>query len=422
MKIKNDYKPLVLISLLMLFALAATIPGIGLLIESTKIDNFPEIEVRLSAWNAEGLPLVDLDKNNFIIRENDGAAITPDEVRVDRNAPLAVALVLDISGSMVGQPLEDAKIAAARFLDRLTPGDQAALIAFSDNVDLDPSVLNPEREIGFTSNLTPVFDMIESLEAQGGTHLYNAVQKAVSLTQDQTYGHRAILILSDGVNEPTNVGDPDGPIQYAKESNLPIYVIGLGRLIDEPYLRRLTGETGGVLRLAPRSSELAQTFDDMASLLKTQYILTYTSGITSGADSLDLSIELNEVGSQAISNFIIENIPALPTSIPTEVPTEQPTPTPVPTEEPNPTATLVPIENPTNRSMISEIFANLPLYVWFLLLSVLSLMVVFIARIVRKSPEPLGKCARCGYTMPADAGSCPQCGESRQIKILDQNR
>jgi hypothetical protein len=62
------------------------------------------------------------------------------------------------------------------FLDRLTPGDQAALIAFSDSVNPDPSELNPEREVGFTSNLTPVYDMIENLQAQGGTHLYNAVK------------------------------------------------------------------------------------------------------------------------------------------------------------------------------------------------------------------------------------------------------
>jgi hypothetical protein len=64
-----------------------------------------------------------------------------------------------------------------------------------------------------------------------------------------------------------------------------------------------------VLRLAPRSSELAQTFDDMAALLKTQYILTYTSGITSGADSLDLSIELNALGSQATDNIIVGEHP-----------------------------------------------------------------------------------------------------------------
>lgn len=38
-------------------------------------------------------------------------------------------LVIDISGSMKGAPLSAAKIAAARFLDRLSPGDGVALIA-----------------------------------------------------------------------------------------------------------------------------------------------------------------------------------------------------------------------------------------------------------------------------------------------------
>lgn len=422
MRVKHHSKLLVLISLLMLFSLAATLPGIGLLIESTAIDNFPEVEVRLGAWNEEGLPLVDLTEANFFIRENDHEPISPDAVLMDRNAPLAVTLVLDISGSMIGQPLEDAKIAAARFLDRLTPGDQAALIAFSDNVDPDPSVLDPEREMDFTSNLTPVYDMIEGLQAQGQTNLYNAVQKAVNLTSQHPYSHRAILVLSDGVNEPADVGDPDKPIQLAQENNLPVYVIGLGRFIDEPYLRRLTAETGGVLRLAPRSSELAQTFDDMAALLKTQYVLTYTSGITEGADRIDLSIELNALGSQLTSNIIVENIPLLPTPVPTDVPTQAPTstsiPTSTPTEVPQPTETPFPIENPTT---ISDVFANLPWYGWVIGLSIFATIIFFVMRIIRKRPQTLGKCARCGFTLPMDADSCPQCGESRQIQIHNQS-
>jgi hypothetical protein len=418
--VKNHSKQLLLLSLLMLFTLAASTPGIGLLIESTSTDQFPEVEVRLSAWNAEGLPLVDLGKEDFIIRENQGAPITPDGVQVDKNAPLAVALVFDISGSMMGQPLADAKIAAARFLDRLTPGDQAALIAFSDSVDLDPSVLNPERELGFTSNLTPVYDLIEGLQAQGGTHLYNAVQKAVSLTRDHPSGHRAIIVLSDGVNEPADVGDPDGPIQLAKESNLPIYVIGLGRLIDEPYLRRMTAETGGVLRLAPRSSELAETFDDMAALLKTQYILTYTSAVTSGAETLDLSIQLTNMGAQATSGIMLENVPPLPTPIPTEAPTEKPNPTSTPTKEPQPTATLIPIDPPTDQSALSKFITDMPFYGWVILVVFFVLIVGIIARLLRRKPKSLERCARCGFALPEDAGSCPQCGESRHINIKNQ--
>jgi uncharacterized protein YegL len=420
---KNTYYfPVILVACLSLLTLAASVPTIGFLIESISTQDFPTIEVRLSAWNAGGLPLAELEKNNFQISENGGTHFSPDEVLVDKNAPLSVILVLDISGSMIGQPLVDAKVAAARFLDRLTPGDQVALIAFSDSVNPDPSELNPDREVGFTSNLTPVYDLVENLPAEGGTHLYNAVTKAVRLAYDHPAGHRAVLVVSDGVNDPADVGDPQAPIQLAKDSNIPIFVIGLGYSLDEPYLRRLTAETGGVLRLTPRSSELAQTFDDMAALLKTQYVLTYTSGITSGADSLDLSIELNALGSQATDNIIVVNIPPLPTPMPTDLPTEPPTPTATPTEIPEPTNTPSALESTDDDpgSLVSKFVRDMPVLGWGVLLLGIAGASILLIRVTKRKPVTLEKCARCGFTLPENASVCPQCGESRQIKFPDQ--
>ena len=422
MKVNHLNQFVVIILVLLFFSLAASTPGLGLLIESTTTSTFPQVEVSLSAWNSEGLPLSDLGKANFLVQENGGIPFAPDEVCMDRDAPLSVALVLDISGSMQGQPLADAKVAAARFLDRLSPGDQAALIAFSDNVDPDPLGLNPERELAFTSNLTPVYDLVESLQAQGGTHLYNAVQKAVAMTQALPSGHRAVLVLSDGVNEPADVGDPEAPISLAKENGIPIYVIGLGNKIDEPYLRRLGSETGGLFRLAPRSSELAQTFDDMAALLKTQYTLVYTSKALSGAESIDLSITLKVAGAAVTAETVLKNIPALQTATPEPTATEIPvfpTATTAPTEN---LATLLPVVTPEPPTGLVGFLLALPLYAWLLLTALVVLCAFLLIRLIRRRPKTIEKCAKCGYILAENANACPQCGEIRHISVSKKSK
>lgn len=413
MKSKFKCKLLVFIPFLLLFSLAASTPGVGLLLESANSTDFPKVQVRLSAWDAEGLPLQNLAETDFNIRENGGAAFPPDSVRVDKDAPLSVVLVLDVSGSMLGQPITDAKVAAARFLDRLSAGDQAALIAFSDQVNPDPMQLNPQRELGFRSNFATIYDLIEGLQAQGATHLYNAIAKSVAMTQSLPSGHRAVLVLSDGVNEPADVGSPDDPINMAIDANLPIFVIGLGNRIDEPYLRRLTSETGGVLRLAPSSSELAQTFEDMAALLKTQYTLVYTSQITNGARSVDLEITLKTLGSEVSAHTTLPDLPALPTDTPQPTPTftaPPPTATAVP---PLPTALPTPIPTPQSPAGWMGFIQDLPFYAWLILVGCLAAGLFLLIKRVNRKPTLVQKCARCGFELPEGVDVCPQCGEVR---------
>src|SRR5262245_53769147 len=48
---------------------------------------------------------------------------------------LHLALVLDRSGSMSGEPLEEAKRCARHIVDSLAPGDRAAIVAFDDEIE-----------------------------------------------------------------------------------------------------------------------------------------------------------------------------------------------------------------------------------------------------------------------------------------------
>ena len=173
--------------------------------------------------------------------------------------------------------------------------------------------------------------------------------KAVKLTTALPAGHRAILLLSDGQNQPPTQGDPQQAITLAQNANLPVFVIGLGNQIDEPYLLSLANGTGGLFRSTPKSSELASLFTDMASLLKTQYILTYPSSLPADGKSHTLKVTLNTAQGSASTSLGFGPLPVA-ANTPTPVP---PTATAMPAV-PTMLPTLVPTPAPERPSFLAE--------------------------------------------------------------------
>jgi hypothetical protein len=406
---------------------AAQAQQVFFFVDSVDVAAFSQVSVRLSAWDEAGLPLADLGPQNFTLQEDGGSGFNPTTVQLDRQAPLTVALVIDVSSSMAGQPLQDAQAAAARFLDRLQPGvDQAALLAFSSPVDPDPAVLDPMRELRFTSDLTQVYNLAENLQAGGQTHLYLAAAKALRLFEGTPPGHRAVLLLTDGRNEPEGEGDPELALRLARDSRVPFFVIGLGQTIDLPYLQRLAFETGGLFRPAPSSAELGGLFAELAELLKTQYTLVYPSTLPPDGAEHTLALTLQVDGAQAQASLPFGPLPLIPTQpAPSETPLPEPSPTPAPSETPLPTATPTPLPSATALPFPLPTQAPPPppaadnsLLWWGLggigLLLAAGLVWLFIRRRGGAQPAPEA-CAKCGYDLSGVTGACPQCGSTRRL-------
>src|SRR5712671_5704874 len=80
-------------------------------------------------------------------------------------SPLNLAIVLDRSGSMDGQPLDEAKRCAGMIVDRLGAKDRAALIIY----DHDVAVLVPTTQ---TANKAAFHTAISSIHSGGNTNLH----------------------------------------------------------------------------------------------------------------------------------------------------------------------------------------------------------------------------------------------------------
>lgn len=107
-----------------------------------------------------------------------------------------VVLVFDLSGSMSGVKLDQAKEGGKRFIESSAPHNLIGLVTFSDRVK-DVVEIAPIRE-----NKYRIADIIDKARADGGTALYDAVKVAVQMLDRiplQEDAIRGIVLLTDGI-------------------------------------------------------------------------------------------------------------------------------------------------------------------------------------------------------------------------------
>lgn len=107
--------------------------------------------------------------------------------------PLDLVLVLDVSGSMQGAPLEAEKGLVRWILKRLRPEDRLSMIEFSNL----PRRGLPEEQPCTPANVEAAIRHLETLRAGGGTNMLEAVQMALDLGVDSER-LRVICLLTDG--------------------------------------------------------------------------------------------------------------------------------------------------------------------------------------------------------------------------------
>ena len=110
-------------------------------------------------------------------------------------------MVLDVSGSMAGEKLEQAKKGAFSFLDAMARHNHVGLLTFSSSIQ-EVVPVGP-----ITNNKFDLVGAIDRAKAGGGTALYDAVKKAVEMADQYPLSGEAIrgvVLLTDGArNEGT---------------------------------------------------------------------------------------------------------------------------------------------------------------------------------------------------------------------------
>jgi len=260
---------------------AAGDEGIRIAVTQVDASAFPQVRIVAAVTDAQGRPLRGLTAGDLTISEG-GAPLEATVDLASQASPVALALVLDTSGSMGGRPLADAKAAMISLIQALGPADQAAVITFA----VDVRVVQ-----GLTRDKAALIAATNGASAAGDTAIYDALAAAETVLRPATSARRAIVLLTDGIDNSSRLSRAS-VLSAIAGAALPAYVIGLGTDLDRPALTSIAGGVpGGRFLEAPRSADLAAIYAALSEQLLTQYTLTYRSAST-GLDDASVSAEL----------------------------------------------------------------------------------------------------------------------------------
>ncbi len=241
----------------------------------------------------DGRLVGDLRREDFEVFE-DGERQTVTQFTRDR-VPLSVGVVLDISQSMYGQRIDDARLALDRFLaDLLEPEDEVFVFVFNHlSRVVVPWTLGPRQ----------LRNRLDDIRPYGGTSIYDAMMKALPLFDVREHQRAAVVLISDGSDTGSNA-DVRDVRRLLRRHDAFVYTIAIAAPETRPIndrvnpaaLREITTESGGYTEGVHDSPELGPATARIAEEFNHQYTLGYVP--QSPADGSYRSIRVRVAGGE----------------------------------------------------------------------------------------------------------------------------
>ena len=166
----------------------------------------------------------------------------------------AVCLIIDHSGSMSGEKILAAKLAARRGLDLLPEDAWFSVVIFDDQAQALVPMGPATRERKAAAHRA-----IQNIEANGGTRMSSALRVAKEQFQSAQGRAKAAYLLTDGEND-TNDSRPLGAAIDDCSGVFQCDCRGLGAQWRPDDLRRIAGGLGGMAEACVESERLEADF------------------------------------------------------------------------------------------------------------------------------------------------------------------
>jgi VWFA-related protein len=312
-----------------LLILLACSPGIATYLRSQSPQNIPTfsvavdlVKVPITVFDEHGGILQDLRRNDFRVYE-DGQLQEIRSFSMDTN-PVSVVLLIDCSGT-VEKEFKHIKSAAAGFADALSKGDRISMITFADVVD---------RPLDWTQDTRQVRKALNKVRLGLRTNLYDAMLQAAQEQLAEIEGRKAIILLTDFLNNQSVVGYMDAT-RAIIQSQATLYIVSktvmireearkqrrvvilndiysrlfgdAGNYIDEFFKKKetemtdLAEKTGGRCYFPSGYDQIEDAYKQVARELKNQYYITYVSEQVKEANSYHrIAVEYYQPSSRLI--------------------------------------------------------------------------------------------------------------------------
>jgi Ca-activated chloride channel family protein len=188
--------------------------------------------------------------------------LSPPSIR-PHPVPRDLTFVVDVSGSMSGQKIEQARAAGKQILRTLSPMDRFRLIDFSSDV----RTFRDGYSAATRENLRAAERYLDQLEAQGSTNISGALDEALSMPT-QSGRLPIILFLTDG--QPT-VGERDASViasNVAKQrGSRRLFTFGVGADLNVSLIEQLALEGRGTASFVRPEESVERSVGIVASRL-----------------------------------------------------------------------------------------------------------------------------------------------------------
>jgi VWFA-related protein len=253
------------------------------------------VNVLCSVHDKHGGLIGNLTKDDFSISEDGKPQVIKYFTR-ETNQPLTLGLLIDVSASQRNLIDVERDAATQFFAQVIRKQDEAFLISFGSDAELLQDYTNSPRLLASGLDGLHVNSDVGGLHPgpfpnaakPRGTILYDAVYLAAHDQLRGQVGRKAIILITDGIDEGSRLKLEDA-VEAAQKADAIIYAIryydpsayggggfGIPFGLSDSALKRMVEDTGGRMFNVDRKHPLQEAFDQIQEEMRSQYAIGYT--------------------------------------------------------------------------------------------------------------------------------------------------
>jgi Ca-activated chloride channel family protein len=224
----------------------------------------------------KGIHISGLDKHAFRVYDDQ----LPQEISFfsDADSPVSLGIVFDVSSSMAGEKIRQARDGLSRFVETSHRADEYFVVSVHDRAQL---------LLDRTADAESMLSTIISLRPQGETALYDAIYLGLEKVSQGSKTKRALLLITDGI-DTTSRFTLNELRRSLQETDVIVYAIGIlsfsrtESVQGRSTLSELANITGGKAFFPASNEGLISAFEQIALEMRSQYSIGFRASDLTG--------------------------------------------------------------------------------------------------------------------------------------------